>query len=177
MHTKLEFTNSKPTEFLHFPPTFSSDLYITPHHFIIMADNPNNNPNWDRVYFAITIDMAVRGNFVLGSGETEKEAIECALSNLRYLFKASEVTITENHTESIKRLKLNKGILCPSTVYGHMYNEVNLRYCDAKIHIYGKDRGYNGMSYVLSRKYSNFAEYCYYDESYYKSARRQMTVS
>lgn len=142
-----------------------------------MSYNPNDNPNWDRVYYAITIDMAVRGNFVLGTGETPKEAIETAIPNIKHLFRISDVTLVRNHIESVKRLTINKGMLVESTLTGMHFNEVNLRYCDAKTHIYGRDRGYNGMSYVLSRKYGNFAEYCYYESSYNRASTRQMPYS
>ena len=136
-----------------------------------------NNPDWNRAYYAVTIDMATRGNFVLGSGETELEAIEVAISNIRYLIRHTEVTLTRTHIESIKRLRLDKGMLVPSALHGMRYNELNLRFCDAKIHIYGQDRGYNGMSYVLSTKIANFAEYCYYEDSYYTASTRQMIIS
>lgn len=142
-----------------------------------MSYNPNDNPNWSRVYYAITVDMAVRGNFVLGTGETAKEAIESAIPNIKYLFRLSEVTLIREHIECIKRLNLNKGMLTRSSLGGMKYNELNMRYCEAKIHIYGRDRGYNGMSYVLSRKYGNFAEYCYYESSYNRASTRQMTCS
>lgn len=142
-----------------------------------MKYNPNDNPDWSKVHIAITIDMATRGNFVLGSGETEREALECALNSIRLLIPLGNKRLMEDHMESLKHLSLNNGMLVRSATTGRMYNRLHMRYCDAKIHIYGRDRGYNGMSYILSTKYANFAEYCYYDKDYYTASRRFMVNS
>lgn len=139
-----------------------------------MECDPISRPDWSKAYYCVTIDMATRGNFILGAGITKREAKEKAISNLMHLFPLNRASIIYEHSECIRNLDIYYGMMPRANVRGQTYNRLNMRYCEAKIYIYGQERGYNGMSYVLSRKIANFAEYCCYYKSYHNGIHLQM---
>lgn len=135
--------------------------------------NPNNNPDWDAVYYCVTVDMPPRGNFVLGAGVTPKEAKDKAMSNVLTLGHGRLRTNPyEQHMLRIGELEPYYGMMVPSTAKSTRYNKYFLRPCEAKIYIYGEDLGYEGMCYQMCTKIANFALYTYKFNTYYEGIRQ-----
>lgn len=139
-----------------------------------MEEAPHYNFDWSRAYYCITIDMSTRGNLVLGAGATKEEAKSIAITNLVHLFPMSRSSLIYEHAECIRNLDIYYGMMPRSNTRGETYNRLNMRFCEAKIFIYGEHKGYNGMCYILSNKIANFAEYCCYYPSYHNAIRLQM---
>lgn len=143
--------------------------------FTIMKDNPNNNPDWDAVYYCVTVDMPPRGNFVLGAGVTPDEAKRKAIKNVTLLGEGRlRINPYEEHARNIADLKPYYGMMVASTVKSTRYNKYFLRPCEAKIYIYGEDIGYDGMSYYLCDTYANFALFAHKYDSYYDGIRHDV---
>lgn len=147
------------------------------HLLSIMNDMPNDNPDWDAVYFCVTVDMPPRGNFVLGAGITPEEAKQKAMRNVVLLGDGRLRTNPyEEHARNIAELEPYYGMMVRSTRQSTRYNKYFLRPCEAKIYIYGEDEriGYNGMSYYLCDTYANFALFAHKYDTYYDGIRHDI---
>lgn len=139
---------------------------------INMYSELNNNPDWDSIYYCVTVDMPPRGNFILGASETREGAKSKAASNVMLLgIGRMGFSNYHKHAQSIMMLDLYYGMLVDSTENSSQFNRYSMRLCEAKVYIYGEDRGYDGMSYILSDEYENLALFANYYDSYYDGIR------
>ncbi len=139
-----------------------------------MKDTPDDRTNCSRAYYCITIDMSTRGNFVLGAGESKNDAKKAAISNLVYIFSMGYASLIYEHAECIRNLDIYYGMLARSNTRGETYNRLNMRFCESKIFEEGEEKGYNGMSYVLSQTIANYAVYCSRHTCYHEASHLQM---